>query len=207
MIMILGLTGNIASGKSTVAEYFAETGARLLSADQLAREVVCPGSQLLRQIVARFGAEVLQANGELNREALSKRIFADPQARQELNDMLHPAIAELSLQRLAELNAETTALVVYESPLLFEAAAEGRVDKILVVTVDPQQQLQRLMQRDAIDEQTARSRIATQMSQDEKVSRADFVIDNSGTPEDCRKQVMALAKNLYNQIRGRSKIH
>jgi len=207
MMMILGLTGNIASGKSTVAGYFAEAGARLLSADQLAREVVRPGSQLLRQIVARFGAEVLQANGELNREVLSKLIFADPQARQALNDMLHPAIAELSLQRLAELNADAATLVVYESPLLFEAAAEGRVDKVLVVTVDPQQQLQRLMQRDAIDEQTARRRIATQMSQDEKSSRADFVIDNSGTPEDCRKQVMTLAKTLYSQIRGRSKSH
>lgn len=207
MIMILGLTGNIASGKSTVAGYFAEAGARLLSADRLAREVVCPGSQLLRQVVARFGAEVLQANGELNREVLSELIFADPQARQALNAMLHPAIAELSRQRLAELNADAASLVVYESPLLFEAAAEGRVDKILVVTIDPQQQLQRLMQRDAIDEQTARSRIASQMPQDEKACRADFVIDNSGTPEDCRRQVFNLAQNLYSQIRGRSKSH
>lgn len=207
MIMILGLTGNIASGKSTVAGFFAEAGAKLLSADQLAREVVRPGSPLLRQIVARFGAEVLRPGGELDRVVLSNLIFADPQARQALNDMLHPAIADLSQQRLAELNVAAGNLVVYESPLLFEAGAEGRVDKILVVTVDPQQQLLRLMQRDTIDERTARSRIATQMPQDEKISRADFVIDNSGTPEDCRIQVMKLAKNLYSQIRGRSKIH
>ena len=207
MIMILGLTGNIASGKSTVAGFFAEAGAKLLSADQLAREVVRPGSPLLRQIVARFGAEVLLPGGELDRDVLSKLIFADPQARRALNEMMHPAIADLSQQRLAELNVDAGSLVVYESPLLFEAGAEGRVDKILVVTVDPQQQLLRLMQRDAIDEQTARSRIEAQMPQFEKISRADFVIDNSGTPADCRRKVMNLAENLYSQIQGRVKSH
>jgi len=205
MIMILGLTGNIASGKTTVAKWFGEAGARVLSADQLAREVVRPGSLLLKQIAARFGPQVLQANGELDREILSGLIFADPQSRRELDSLMHPAIAELSLQRLAELNADQATLVVYESPLLYEAGAESRVDKVLVVAVDPEQQLQRLMSRDSIDESTARRRIAAQLPQAEKISRADYVIDNSGTEEECRSRVMQLARELNNQLQGSSK--
>jgi len=203
--MILGLTGNIASGKTTVAKWFGEAGARVLSADQLAREVVRPGSLLLKQIAARFGPQVLQANGELDREILSGLIFADPQSRRELDSLMHPAIAELSLQRLAELNADQATLVVYESPLLYEAGAESRVDKVLVVAVDPEQQLQRLMSRDSIDESTARRRIAAQLPQAEKISRADYVIDNSGTEEECRSRVMQLARELNNQLQGSSK--
>ena len=204
MIMILGITGNIASGKSTVARLFGEAGASVLSADQLARDVVRPGSPVLRQIAARFGPQVLQANGELDREMLSEVIFADPQARQSLDGLMHPAIAELSLQRLAELNADQATLVVYESPLLYEAGAESRVDKVLVVAIDPDLQLQRLMRRDSIDELTARQRIAAQLPQAEKISRADYVIDNSGTEEECRTRVMQLARDLYNQIQDRS---
>lgn len=204
MTMILGITGNIASGKSTVARWFGEAGASVLSADQLAREVVRPGSSLLQQIAARFGPQVLQANGELDREMLSGLIFADPQSRRELDGLMHPAIAELSLQRLAELNADQATLVVYESPLLYEAGAESRVDKVLVVAIDPEQQLQRLMGRDSIDELTARRRIAAQLPQAEKIRRADYVIDNSGTEEECRSRVMLLAKELYNQLQGRS---
>jgi len=205
MIMILGITGNIASGKTTVAKWFGEAGARVLSADQLAREVVQPGSLLLQQIVARFGSQVLQANGELDREMLSRLIFADPQSRRELDGLMHPAIAELSLQRLAELNADQATLVVYESPLLYEAGAESRVDKVLVVAIDPEQQLRRLMSRDSIDESTARLRIAAQLPQAEKIRRADYVIDNSGTEEECRSRVMQLARELYNQLQGSSK--
>jgi len=205
MIMILGITGNIASGKTTVAKWFGEAGARVLSADQLAREVVQPGSLLLQQIVARFGSQVLQANGELDREMLSRLIFADPQSRRELDGLMHPAIAELSLQRLAELNADQATLVVYESPLLYEAGAESRVDKVLVVAIDPEQQLRRLMSRDSIDESTARLRVAAQLPQAEKIRRADYVIDNSGTEEECRSRVMQLARELYNQLQGSSK--
>jgi len=203
--MILGITGNIASGKSIVAEFFAETGAVLLSADQLAREVVKPGSPVLQKIVDRFGAGVLQADGQLDRAALAELIFADSHARQDLNALIHPAIAALSERRLKALDGNGETLVVYESPLLFEAGAEGRVDRILVVTVDPKVQLQRLMRRDDISELAARNKIASQMPQAEKCSRADYTLDNSGTMDECRRRVKALAAELYAQIRDRSK--
>jgi dephospho-CoA kinase len=202
--MILGVTGNIASGKSTVAQFFVDAGAGYLSADQLAREVVQPGGALLQQIVGRFGAIVLQADRQLDRARLADIIFADSSARRDLNAMLHPAIAELSEVRLKQLNGTgNNSLVIYESPLLFEAGAEERVDRILVVTVKPEVQLQRLMRRDGIDERSARSKIAAQMPQDEKVKRADYTLDNSGSLEDCRKQVMTLAELLYSQIPAR----
>jgi dephospho-CoA kinase len=198
--MILGITGNIASGKSTVAKFFVEAGAQFLSADQLAREVVQPGSPVLQQVVGCFGTRVLQVDGQLDRAQLADIIFTDPVARQDLNAILHPAIAELSALRLQQLNGNGNSLVVYESPLLFEAGAEGRVDRVLVVTVAPEVQLQRLMGRDGIDEGAARSKMAAQMPQNEKVRRADYTLDNSGSLEDCRKQVMDLANLLDSQI-------
>jgi dephospho-CoA kinase len=201
--MILGITGNIASGKSTVAQFFVDEGAKCLNADQLAREVVQPGSPVLQRLVRRFGAEVLLADGQLDRARLAEIVFADPVARQDLNEMLHPAIAELSEQRLKQLNGSGDTLVVYESPLLFEAGAEGRVDRILVVTVASEVQLQRLMRRDGINEASARNKMAAQMPQDEKVQRADYTLNNSGSLVDCRKQVKALANLLYSQIPAR----
>jgi dephospho-CoA kinase len=164
---------------------------------------VQPGSPVLQRLVRRFGAEVLLADGQLDRARLAEIVFADPVARQDLNEMLHPAIAELSEQRLKQLNGSGDTLVVYESPLLFEAGAEGRVDRILVVTVASEVQLQRLMRRDGINEASARNKMAAQMPQDEKVQRADYTLDNSGSLVDCRKQVKALANLLYSQIPAR----
>ena len=188
--LILGITGNIASGKSTIAGAFAKLGSAMVDADLLAREVVAPGSPVLQQLVVRFGAEVLLDNGELDRERLGQLIFADPAARQELNRIMHPAIAELAIARLQKLKRTPgIPLVVYEAPLLFEANAENRVDKILVVKIDPQVQLQRLMQRDGLDETSAMQRLEAQMPQDEKLARADYVIDNSGSLTAALQQV------------------
>ena len=198
--LILGITGNIASGKSTVAGAFAKLGAALVDADQLARDVVAPGSALLAQLVARFGQEILQEDGQLNRERLGEIIFSDADARRELNALMHPAIGQLAVETLQRLkNLPGVPLVVYEAPLLFEAGAEGRVDKVLVVKLDPQVQLKRLMQRDGFDEAAARKRIAAQMSQEEKMARADYVIDNSGTVEEALLQVEKLWEQLVIQ--------
>ncbi len=188
--LILGITGNIASGKSTIAGAFVKLGAAMVDADLLAREVVAPGSPVLQQLVERFGADVLLGNGELDRERLGQLVFADPAARRELNRIMHPAIAKLATARLQKLKRTSgIPLVVYEAPLLFEAKAENRVDKVLVVKIDPQVQLERLMQRDDLDETSARQRIKAQMPQDEKLVRADFVIDNSGTLAAALQQV------------------
>jgi dephospho-CoA kinase len=179
--MILGLTGNIASGKSLVANLLAARGAVVLSADQLAREVVAPGSEVLAQLVRHFGSRILDAQQALDRRVLADCVFKNPQALATLNRLTHPAIARLAEQRLAALRAGSARLVVYEAPLLFEAAAEKRVDRILVVTVDPEIQLARLMARDGFGRSAAQRRIASQMPQQQKAARADYVIDNSGT--------------------------
>lgn len=195
-VMILGLTGGIASGKSTVAGYFVECGAALVSADQLAREVVNPGSPVLAKLTEVFGEVILTEQGSLNREVLASKVFAAPESRRQLEKIIHPAIAHLAECRLADLRKAPHDLIVYEAPLLFEAGAESRVDRTLVVLVDPQQQLERLCRRDRLSEGEARQRIAAQWPQADKVSRADFVIDNSGPPQQTRDMVAALYDHL-----------
>ncbi|WP_432823293.1 dephospho-CoA kinase [Trichloromonas sp.] len=189
--MVLGVTGGIATGKSSVARMFGALGAVVVSADELAREVVLPGAPALSRLVERFGPPVLLKDGTLNRKALAEIIFADPQARTDLNAIMHPAIALLAEQRLRELAREPR-LIIYEAPLLFEAGAEGRVDAVLVVTAAERQQVRRLMERDEIGEPAARARIAAQMPLAEKVRRADYVVDNSGTLPQAEAQVREL---------------
>ena len=190
--MILGVTGGIASGKSLVADCFVECGAILVSADLLAREVVNPGSPTLAKLVDAFGADILTPGGFLNREVMAQKVFADPVARRLLESITHPAIAHLAECRLAELSRAPHDLIVYEVPLLFEAGAEDRVDQVLVVVVDLEAQLKRLLQRDNLNEAEAKQRIAAQWPQADKVQKADFVIDNSGTLQQTRVAVAAL---------------
>lgn len=190
--MILGLTGGIASGKSSVADMFVECGALLVSADLLAREVVNPGSPTLAKLVDVFGEEILTPGGSLNREVLAQQVFADPIARRRLESITHPAIAHLAACRLAALTSSPHDLIVYEAPLLFEAGAEKRVDLILVVVVDQDTQLSRLLLRDNLSATEARQRVAAQWPQADKVEKADFVIDNSGSLQQTRAAVAAL---------------
>jgi len=194
--LILGVTGGIASGKSMVTEAFRSLGACVVSADELSREAVAPGSETLARLVAQFGRGILLPDGSLDRKALAERIFRDRGARAALNRITHPAIASLAEMRLQELVRQGERLIVYEAPLLFEAGAEGRVDAVLVVRIEESQQLARLMRRDGLNEAQARARIAAQMPQAEKVARADFVIDNSGTPEGTLRQVKSLFSRL-----------
>lgn len=200
--MILGVTGGIATGKSSVAALFRMMGLPVVSADELAREIVLPGSEALRLLVGRFGEDILSANGSLDRERLGQVIFADDEARRDLNRITHPAIARLAELTLAALIAGGAEHVVYEAPLLYEADAESRVDKVLVVTAHPDVQKMRLMARDGIDPVSADARIEAQMSLEEKVARADFVIDNSGLPEDTARQVAALCRQLAITVRN-----
>lgn len=200
MTMVLGITGGIASGKSTVAAMFAACGAVVVSADQLARDVVAPGSPTLALLVDAYGPGILAPGGVLDREALARLVFADPPARARLNAMTHPAIARLAEARLAELRRDKVPLVVYEAALLFEAGAEKRVDRVLTVVVDPAVQRQRLAGRDQLGAAEIQARLAAQWPQAEKVARADFVIDNSGTPEETRRQVVALCHYLHSTL-------
>ena len=188
--LILGVTGNIASGKSTVAQELAERGAVVVDADQLARDVVEVGTKTLETLVGEFGRAILQDDGQLNRDRLGQMVFADTRVRATLERIVHPEIARRSVELLQNLKKRTDIpLVVYEAPLLYEVGAESRVDKVLVVRVEPAEQLRRLMARDSLSERTAQQRIDAQMAQSEKVRRADYVIDNSGTIGKIRDQV------------------
>jgi len=176
--VILGVTGGIASGKSTAASLLAQHGAYVISADQVAREVVKPGSELLARLVQMFGVEILAADKSLARKRLGELVFADPQARKRLEAVMHPAIAELSSQQLRSAAEEHT-LVVYEAPLLFEAGAHKRVDKVLCITVDPAVQLERLQQRDGCTLAQAQAQVEAQMPQHKKAELSDYIVDNS----------------------------
>jgi dephospho-CoA kinase len=199
-VMVLGVTGGIASGKSYVSAIMAELGAVVVSADDLAREAVAPGSPVLDQLVDIFGKNILTEAGELDRSTLGHRIFQNHEERQKLNAITLPAIAALSERRLAALRSKAAPLVVYEAPLLFEAGAESRVDKTLVVFVEAEIQLARLCARDGIDREAAAARVAAQWPQYEKVKRADFVVDNSGSMQDSRRQVEAVFRYLTRAV-------
>ncbi len=194
--MILGITGGIASGKTTVAQAFQTLGAVVVSADVLAREVVRPGTQVLQQIAEYFGCQVLREDGTLNRQLMAEMVFNDGQARIALNGMTHPAIAASARTRLRQAQQGGAPLVIYDAPLLYEVGADREVDKVLVVKVDAEVQLTRLMARDGINRPQALARVAAQMPQEEKVARADFVVDNSGTVKETQGQVRSLMECL-----------
>ena len=200
-VLILGITGNIAAGKSTISKELARRGAVVVDADQLARDVVESGSSALKKIVKLFGTKVLQKDGDLDRDRLGQMVFADVKVRAMLNRIIHPEIAKKSIEQLQKLKKRTDIpLIVYEAPLLFEVGAETRVDKVLVVKIDPEEQLKRLRARDGSDEAAAQQRIAAQMPQQKKIARADFVIDNSGSIAETLKQIDLLWPQLVSKI-------
>jgi len=196
-VLILGVTGNIASGKSTVSKELARRGAVVVDADQLAREVVESGSSALKKMVEMFGTEILQDDGHLDRDRLGQMVFADVKVRAMLNGIVHPEIARKSVEQLQELKKNSAIpLIVYEAPLLYEVGAETRVDKVMVVRIDPEEQLKRLMARDGLSEVAAQQRISAQMPQQKQLERADFIIDNSGSTAETLKQIDALWPQL-----------
>jgi len=200
--VILGLTGNIAAGKSTVAAELRRRGAAVVDADQLARQVVAAGSPVLTRLAERFGRSILNAAGDLDRERLGQLVFADPQALQDLNAITHPAIITLAERALAELEQKGDyPFVVYDVPLLFEVGADKRVDKILLVTIAEVEQERRLMARNGFAMDEARRRIAAQMPQREKITRADFVVDNSGSLEQLYAAIDAVWPRLLEAAR------
>jgi len=189
IMKIIGLTGGIATGKSTVARLLAEHGARIIDADQLSREVVAPGSPLLAKVAELFGPEVISADGTLDRQGVRRLVFSDPARRRALEALLHPAIAALARIRLEEARQAGAPVAVYMAPLLIEAGATDRVDEIWVVTVRPEVQLARLMARDHCTLEQARQIVAAQMPLTEKERFGLVVIENSGSLEETARQV------------------
>ena len=191
-VRIIGLTGGIASGKSTVARILERLGGVIVDADQLAREVVMAGEPAYHAIIAEFGEAVLNPDRTINRGALGKIVFADPAARRRLERITHPAIACRAEQKLAAYREAGTPVVFYMAPLLIEAGVTSRVDEIWVVYADLETQVARLMRRDGIDRPEALQRLAAQLPMEEKRSYGKVVIDNRGTPEETEKLVVAI---------------
>jgi dephospho-CoA kinase len=191
--MNIGLTGGIACGKSTVASMLVNLGAILIDADQLAREVVMPGRPALQQIVERFGPEVILPDGTLHRKALGVIIFNEPTARKDLDAITHPVIRQAMWDQMhqAEENYPDT-LVVVDVPLLYESKLQGYFQKVMVVYVPENLQLQRLLERDELTLEAAKQRLQAQMPIEEKKQLADIVIDNSGSLADTEKQIQML---------------
>ena len=178
--MLVGLTGGIASGKSLVLERFRALGAGTVDADLVAREVVEPGTPGLAGLVARFGRDVLDPGGALDRGALRTIAFADPEARADLDALLHPLIRERSDARIAEVLAAGAPYVVYAVPLLVETGQAERFDRVLVVDVPVAVQIERLLERDGRDEAEARRIVAAQASREARLAVADDVVVNDG---------------------------
>lgn len=186
---IIGLTGGIASGKSAVARMLEQRGAIVIDADHIAREVVKPGEPAYNAIVAEFGERILNPDLTINRGALGKIVFTDPEARRRLEKITHPAIGQRASEKLAELRRGGADLVFYMAPLLIEAGITSRVDEVWVVYVDRETQIARLMQRDGISREEALQKIAAQMPMEEKKKHGSVVIDNRKTEADTEKQV------------------
>jgi len=185
----IGLTGGIASGKSTVANLFAALGITIVDTDLLAREVVAPGSALLPRIAEHFGADVLQKDGSLDRAALRSRVFENPAERQWLERLTHPAIRELTDKRC---ESATSDYVIVAIPLLVETAGAERFDRVLVVDCSPEIQLARLQARDGTTRAEAQRMLAAQATREQRLAVADDVITNDGDLAALREQVEKL---------------
>ena len=202
--LLVGLTGSIATGKSTVSRMFAHLGARVLDADLLAREVVMPGQPAYLKIVEEFGQGVVQDDGTLDRKALGAIVFAEPARRKRLEEITHPAIAARQQRILSVLDEEAfEGIVIWDVALLFETGGVAKMDRVVVVATDPETELARLMARDGMAEADARARIASQMPVAEKAKRAHYVIDNSGDRAQTEGQVKVVYEALLGELAAR----
>jgi dephospho-CoA kinase len=195
-VKLVGLTGGIASGKSTVASILRQLGAAIVDADALSREVVMPGHDGWNEIVATFGREVLQADQTLDRQKLRTLIFNDPEARKKLEAIIHPRVRALAETRIREHGDAGFAVVVYEVPLLFEGKLQQWLRPVILVACDVEIQRRRLQQRDGLDAAAAQKHLDAQMSLEEKRRLADYVIENNGSLADLENQVRAILAKI-----------
>jgi dephospho-CoA kinase len=201
-MLLVGLTGSIATGKSTVAGILKGMDCTLIDADEIARDVVRPSSMGLKALCCQFGRDILTGSGELNRSYLGKIVFHDPVARAKLNHILHPLITERMQEEIQRHHHKE--IVFVDVPLLFETGLDAMMDYIVVVYADEATQRDRLMGRDHLTGEEAGQRIAAQMPVAEKVKKADFVIDNTGLPEQTEQQVRKLLTALKNRVKDGS---
>lgn len=200
-VYILGLTGGIASGKSTVSSVLGELGAVIVDADAIAREITAPGSPGERQVLAAFGSGVLSPDGSLSRRALGSIVFRDPAKKALLESIVHPLIFDRIREEFETLRRKDCAIIgVLDAPLLFETGADRMVHEVWVVWVDAPTQVRRLMDRDGHTFEEATLRIRSQMPLEEKVKRAQVVIDNTGSIAETRMRVKELWRTLTKRV-------
>jgi len=196
---VIGLTGGIATGVSTVAQMFHELGAIIIEADKIARDVVEPGTQTYRKIVETFGREVLSADGTIDRKRLGQIVFADDAARRRLNRITHSAIRRLIEEEVERLRGSNPdAIVLIDVPLLLDTTGPDTfdMDGVIVVTAAKDAQIERLMRRDTLPEEDAQRRVAAQRPVDEKAEEADWIVRNTGSLEETRRQVASLWRQI-----------
>ena len=205
--LLVGLTGGIATGKSTVSALLRQLGCEIIDADLLAREVVEPGQPALAQIVTEFGRDVVTAAGELDRKKLGAVVFANPERRRRLEAITHPAIRDRFLARLDELAEQGfVGLVVFDAAVMIESGNYKNMDRLVVVVTDEATQMARLHGRDGTDDAENRRKIASQMPLTEKAKLADFVIDNSGSRDATAEQVRRVFGALMSELQARSAV-
>jgi dephospho-CoA kinase len=196
-MLAVGLTGGVASGKTTVAQILKEEGAVLLDADQIARELVEPRTPTWAEVVKAFGTDILDEDGSIRRKKLADLAFSDPQRRKRLNGIIHPAIRKEITRRLKEIGrSNPDAIVIVDAALLVETGDYREMDRLIVVTSTEAQQLERLQQRDGTGREQALAIFSSQMGTEEKVKVADFVIRNEGSLEETKKRTGEVFREL-----------
>jgi dephospho-CoA kinase len=199
-VPVVGLTGGIASGKSTVARAFAQRGIPVIDADQLAREVVAPGSRGLAAIVDVFGSEVLLDDGSLDRKGLGARVFADRALLLKLNAITHPLVAQLSAERLGGIAVGSTPYAIYEAPLIVENGLHHAMRALVVVSLSEPLQIERMMKRDGVGRDDAERRIQAQAPLSKKLEAADYVIDNDQDLSTLSRRVDSVHEQLVRRV-------
>jgi dephospho-CoA kinase len=195
-VKLVGLTGGIASGKSTVAKILERLGAAVINADTLSRDVVEPGQDAWKEIVEAFGADILQSDQTLDRQKIRTIIFNNPDARKKLESIIHPRVRALAEERIREHTAAGYAVIVYEVPLLFEGNLQEWLRPVILVACDVGTQRTRLQQRDHLTDAEAQKHIDAQMSLAEKRRLADYVIENDGSLADLEQQIGAVVEKI-----------
>ena len=199
-MLLVGLTGGIATGKSLVSQILKELGAYIIDADKIARQVVEPEKPAWLEIVKFFGRDIINKDKIINRKRLGEIIFNDPVKRRKLEEIVHPRVIEEENRMLKEyLKIKPDGIVIIDAALLIEAGSHKRVDKLIVVYADKETQTKRLMERDGLSRTDAEKKIASQLPLDKKVKMADFVIDNSKGIEETQRQTI----DIFNKLRDR----
>ena len=201
---IIGLTGGIGSGKSTVTDYLISRGFHVLDADKISREIVMPGSEMLIQLTDVFGKEIILEDGNLNRKKLGSIVFSDPENMKILDGLMHTEILEVIHERIIKIRGEAAGLptsqnrkaIFIDAPLLFETGLDQSVNEIWVIDTDEETRIKRIMERDGLQREEILKRIHSQMSRKEKNKRADVILDNSGDLEKLYQQLDHLLQNI-----------